>query len=291
MKTHEDLAFYEGAHAGPIAIPHRGGDGANEISADGNIVDKQNTMAAFRSAARALVEHGLPQYAETDLTTTNDDALLALHGSGTPRQRLVTTLEIPTRSEISRMSAAQVAASVRIGGEKIPRLEEVLEELPEMHIFVDPKTDAAAIALAGMLKVNKRYSDRICVGSFSKQRNQGFADLMGDAKPAMSIALGDSGTLLRLLRQGDRDVIARYCAASYATSGNALWLFGRMKNGRYVEDLQAAGWPVFGHKWLPSTIDESTARKMLEEWHFSGIMANQTELIAGVVATRRAKAK
>lgn len=290
-KTFRDLAFYEGSLGGPIAIPHRGGDAANEILPDGTVADRQNTMKAFKSAVSVLVAHELPQYAETDLTTTRDGVLLAFHGSGTPRQRFITTPNIPARFEIARMDASEVSTKIRAGGEPVPRMEEVMEELPGLHVFVDPKTDKAAIALASMLKRNKQYGDRVCVGSFSERRNKLFADLMGDAKPAMSIALGDSRVLLGLLRQGDRAVIAKYCAESYATSGNAIWHFGRMKHGGYVETLQNAGWPVYGHKWLPSSIDTATVNSMLDRMHFDGVMANQTEVIAAAVAARRKSLK
>ena len=276
----KQLAFYDPLTSlEGVAIPHRGGDGAN----NGGIVDKQNTIAAFTSAARVLLQYQLPLYAETDITTTAGGELIVCHGSGTPRQRLVTTPEIPTRWEMSRMTLSEINESVRIGGELVPTLSEVLEAVPDMKFFVDPKSDGAAKMLVDYLKRNPAVLKRVCVGSFSEHRNQMFAEAMGDNRPAMTLALGGAAKLLYLLHRDDTDAIPGFMGQSYASSATALHYFRHMRRGEYLRRVQELGLPVFGHVWLPSSLTMEHALSLAS--CYDGVMANQTEIIAKAVAS------
>jgi glycerophosphoryl diester phosphodiesterase len=54
-------------------------------------------------------------------------------------------------------------------GVKITRLEEMLQKLPDMKFFIDPKTDQVVLPLAKLLK-NTGARERVSVGSFSYDR-------------------------------------------------------------------------------------------------------------------------
>lgn len=173
MRKADSLPFYEPLGARPVAIAHRGGNAANVIDprTGKTIADKQNTLAAFESAAKL----GFP-YIETDVATTVDGELVTFHGSGTPRQKYWTTPEIPKPRVIDGMTFAQTR-EILIGGEQIPILAEALASFPEMRFFVDPKTSRSVEALARVLAETNAY-DRVCVGAFSEKRNREFAEKM-----------------------------------------------------------------------------------------------------------------
>lgn len=272
------IAFYEPmADLRGVAIPHRGGDGANSEG-----IDKQNTVAAFCSAAQTLSRYGLPPYAEIDLSVTEDGEIVVIHGSGTPRQRFATTPEIPTRREISHMTLSEVQKFVRVGNEPVPTFNQALEAVPGMKFFVDPKNDSTAKVLIKYLLNNPAALERVCVGSFSERRNQMFAEVMGDKRPAMTLALGGAATLLRLLSRGDTEVVSNFIGQSYASSATALQYFRHMRGGEYLDQIREQ-LPVFGHVWLPSKLTREHALRLTS--CYDGIMANQTEIIAEVVAS------
>jgi glycerophosphoryl diester phosphodiesterase len=134
-------------HDGPIALAHRGG------SLDG----LENSMAAF---ARA-VELGY-RYVETDVHTTADGVLVALHDATLDRvtDRTGAVAALPWRE----VRAARIA-----GVEPIPLLADILHGWPDLRVNVDPKSDAAVGPLVDVVH-RAGAVDRVCVGSFSDRR-------------------------------------------------------------------------------------------------------------------------
>ncbi len=105
---------------GPIAVAHRGGDAAG--------AEKENSLAAFDSAQQVGYIYG-----ETDTIATADGKALAFHGSKNKRKEAKTG--IPTRERLQSMTYQEIADSVRIGGEPVPLLEELLVTFPEMRFY------------------------------------------------------------------------------------------------------------------------------------------------------------
>jgi len=137
----------------PIAIAHRGGDGAGE--------DQENTLAAFRAASKLGYEYG-----ETDVILTADGQVAAIHGS---RNWLQTQFNgHPPRRALQKMTLKDIQSHAA-EGIKITSLLELLEKLPEMKFLIDPKTDQVVLPLAKLLK-NLDAFDRVCVGSFNYDR-------------------------------------------------------------------------------------------------------------------------
>jgi glycerophosphoryl diester phosphodiesterase len=145
--------FWKGFR-GPVAVAHRGGDGAG--------TEKENSLAAFRAAYKLGY-----RWFETDVVATKDRKLLAIHGRG---YQLKPNKDLPPRSAIRWMKYSDFAQKVKIGGEKVPLLEEILDEFPDIKIFVDPKTFRSVPALIKVLSSRPQDIDRICIGAFSKMR-------------------------------------------------------------------------------------------------------------------------
>jgi glycerophosphoryl diester phosphodiesterase len=155
-------------HRGPIAFAHRG---AHDLPTIG-----ENTMAAF---ARA-VELGY-RYVETDVHTTSDGVLLAFHDDRLDRvtDRSGKIAELPWR----------VVGEARVGGEPIPRLEDLLGSFPDLRINIDPKHDASVEPLVEVLRRTDAV-DRVCIGSFSDRR---IATLRAQLGPRLCTSLGPRG--------------------------------------------------------------------------------------------------
>lgn len=138
----------------PIAVAHRGGDGAG--------IEKENSIKAFRAA----YDLGY-RWFETDVVATKDKALLAIHGRG---YQLHPNKDLPSRTKIGRMKLQKVHINIKIGGEKVPLLEELLDEFTDVKFFVDPKTFGSVAPLIKLLSSRPSDVERVCIGSFSKMR-------------------------------------------------------------------------------------------------------------------------
>lgn len=116
-------------------------------------------MAAFRAAI------GLGyQYLETDVHTTSDGVVLLFHDD---------TLDRVTdgRGKVSGLSAAE-AAKARIGGtEPIPRLDELLAELPDVRLNLDVKDWNSVASIAAVIEEHQAHH-RVLVTSFSDRRRR-----------------------------------------------------------------------------------------------------------------------
>ncbi|WP_240721329.1 glycerophosphodiester phosphodiesterase [Pseudarthrobacter sp. NamE5] len=147
------LPFFDNSAGGgsplPIAMAHRG------FSGEG----LENSMAAFRAAV------GLGyRYLETDVHTTSDGVVLLFHDD---------TLDRVTdgRGKVSGLPAAE-AAKARIGGsEPIPRLDELLAELPDVRLNLDVKDWNSVASIAAVIE-ERQVHHRVLVTSFSDRRRR-----------------------------------------------------------------------------------------------------------------------
>ncbi|WP_198427054.1 hypothetical protein, partial [Acinetobacter baumannii] len=69
------------------------------------------------------------------------------------------------------MSWREVARARIAGTESVPRLEDLLEEWPQLRVNIDIKTPGAIVPLVRVIE-RTRAHDRWCVTSFSDQRRQ-----------------------------------------------------------------------------------------------------------------------
>ena len=183
-KLASDYPFYD--ISGPIAIVHRGGDAAG--------AEKENSMAAFESAYRAGIIYG-----ETDTVATIDGIPLAFHGSRS--EKVAAKTGLPLRSLIESMTYDEVVEKIKIGGEPMPLIEELLTTFPEMRFFIDPKTPKAVDPNAKIIE-RLHAQDRVSIGAFSYKRTQETAELLGGQRDVCTsvAALG----VIALLGLGSR---------------------------------------------------------------------------------------
>jgi glycerophosphoryl diester phosphodiesterase len=167
----------------PLAIAHRGGDGAGQ--------GKRNTMAAFRAAGR--LGYG---YFETDVINTKDGQVIIAHGALNPlTARLRDTFSCKT---LQSLTYAEIKASLRVSGEKIPLLEDLLRAFPNGRFLIDPKTDEVMAPLAELL-IKLKVLDRVCVGSFRYGRVKHMNSLL-KSKAATGLIIGRNNWLKYLPR-------------------------------------------------------------------------------------------
>jgi glycerophosphoryl diester phosphodiesterase len=140
----------------PIASAHRGG--AAEAERAGML---ENSMPAYRRVA----DLGY-RYIELDVRATSDGEVYTWHGQGAERA-----------DKRRPLKKADIEA-IRVNGERaIPRLDEVLEELPDMRFQIDPKHWPAVEPLAETIIASLAF-DRVSVGAFSQRRTEQVAQII-----------------------------------------------------------------------------------------------------------------
>ena len=157
----------------PIAIAHRGGDGAGE--------DQENTLAAFVAAQKLGYEYG-----ETDVILTADGQVAAIHGSRNWLQAYYSGH--PPRRALQKLTLKEIKSHAD-DGVRITTLNEILAKLPSMRFFIDPKTDQVVLPLAKLIK-DAGAQWRVCVGSFSYDRVVHFKKIIKDERVQTSFIIG-----------------------------------------------------------------------------------------------------
>ncbi len=238
-------------HPGPLAFAHRGG--AAECP--------ENTMLSFESALRLGY-----RYLETDVRATSDGVLLAFHDEVLDRvtDRTGTLCELPW-SEVRQ---------ARIEGERIPRLEEVLDAWPDVRVNIDAKDDAAVQPLVDVIERTGAH-DRVCVAAFVDARLRLFRRLTGGR---VCTAMGPRA-------------IARLRGASYRApmgpfAGGCVQVplyHGRIRivDRRFVAAAHRRG--IHVHVW---TIDEPEQMERLLDMGVDGIMTDRPSTLRQVLERR-----
>ncbi len=238
---------------GPIAIAHRGGDAAGP--------EEENSLAAFDSAHQAGYVYG-----ETDTIATADNKALAFHGSKNERKARKTGL--PTRKQLQSMTYQEIADSVRIGGEPVPLLEELLVTFPDMRFFIDAKTDEAVRPLTEL--VNKlNVKDRVSLGSFKPDRVRAVRELLG----------GQPDVCTNLIGYGDLALKAAGLVPFQEALGvDGIHLKHYFGTKNIIERAHERGIHVL--LWTPKS-ERAIERGLVNGAH--GVIADRTELLKQVV--------
>ncbi len=238
---------------GPIAFAHRGG--AEEFP--------ENTMRAFRHAVELGYTH-----VETDVHATADGVAVAFHDDSLDR---VTD----GRGVVSDLEWSQVRRALVAGTDPILRLDELLEELPDTRINIDPKSDAAVEPLVEVLRRTGAV-ERVCVCSFSDRRTRRVRDRIG---ASLCVGAGPRG-IARLLAASARvpaPASFDFHAAQVPVRSKGLTLV----RPAVLDVAHRHGIAV--HVW---TIDEPAEMHRLLDMGVDGIMTDRPSVLRRVMIER-----
>ena len=238
---------------GPIAFAHRGG--AEEFP--------ENTLRAFRHA----VEMGFT-HVETDVHATADGVAVAFHDNSL--DRVTDGHGVLGDLEWSRVKRALVA-----GTDPVLRLDELLEELPDTRINIDPKSDAAVGPLVEVLRRSGAV-ERVCVCSFSDRRTAQVRDRIG---ASLCVGAGPRG-IARLLAASARapwPASFDFQAAQVPVRSKGLTLV----RPAVLDAAHRHGVAV--HVW---TIDEPAEMGRLLDMGVDGVMTDRPSVLRRVMIER-----
>lgn len=256
----------------PAALAHRG------FSREG----AENTLEAFRAARDLGYE-----WVETDVNTTRDGVVVAFHDG---------TLErvTGTSGDVSALTWEQIRQERVAGAGCIPRLADLLVELPELKLNIDVKDEASVAALPVLLH-QLGAVDRVRVTSFSERRRRRtlrrLRALAGRTAPTSS---GQGGMRLLLVCSrlgGPGWRVARRLAAPWIEPFDTVQIprRHRTRGGAEVE-LVTPGFLDFAHRhgiavhvW---TVNDTAEMTELLDLGVDGIITDRADLLAELLAGR-----
>jgi glycerophosphoryl diester phosphodiesterase len=254
--TDANLAFLD--WPGPIAFAHQGGAAEHP----------ENSLAAFE----AVVAMGY-RYVETDVHVTRDGTVVVMHDPSLDRTTDRT-------GAIQELSAAEVTGA-RIGGsEPVPTLVDVLDALPDTRFNLDPKTDGVVDPLIDVIR-RTGVIDRVCVTSFSDQRNRRIRGALG---PRLCTGTGVAETTRLWV---GAHVPLTPVARTLAPHGAACAQVPLDRRGvplvsdRFVRFAHALGLVV--HVW---TIDDAAEMARLLDLGVDGIMTDRPSVLRDLLMSR-----
>lgn len=146
MQVRQDSVAYLD-HPAPLAIAHRGGTERHT----------ENSLEAFEDAYRLGI-----RYMETDVHLTADGVVVAFHD---PTLDRVFGYDV----EIASLDWASLAELRLPCGAHIPRLEDLLNALPDARFNIDMKSDLVVAPLFELI-CKMGVIDRVCLASFYDHR-------------------------------------------------------------------------------------------------------------------------
>ena len=242
---------------GPVlAFAHRGG------ARHPDLLGRENTMAAF-THAWALGY----RYLETDVHLTSDGVLVAFHDALLDR----------VSDGVGTIAGLDTAAlaRVRVGGEEVPTLAELVEAFPEASFNLDLKADAAVEPLAAFV-LERGLQDRVLVGSFSWRRLHLFRALVGPRVPTSASPAEVAAYAVLPGRLAHR-LAPRVAALQVPHRVRFL----PVTTAGLVRRAHAAG--VHVHVW---TVDDPDEMRALLDRGVDGLMTDRTEVLVSVLSER-----
>lgn len=237
-------------HPRPIAFAHRGGTEAAP----------ENTMAAFEAAVRLGY-----RYLETDVHPTKDGVLVAFHDDRLDRVS-------DQRGAIADRTWTEIAQVELMGGQRIPRLDDLLAAWGDVRFNIDPKSDASAKLLPGVFARVGVGLDRVCIGSFSDRRLE---RLRAELGPDLCTSMGPREVVrLRLAALSiPTGPFAARCAQVPVWYGPIPVVDRRFVEAARSRDLQV-------HVW---TVNEEREMEQLIRLGVDGIITDRPSLLKEVL--------
>ncbi|ACJ00256.1 glycerophosphoryl diester phosphodiesterase, putative [Rhodospirillum centenum SW] len=237
----------------PVAFAHRGG----------GLEAPENTLAAFAHAAALGYRH-----IETDVHATRDGVLLVFHDD--TLERLTGLPGRPAEHDWAGLRSARILGA----GEGIPLFDALLESFPGVRFNIDPKTDAAADALADALERHAAF-DRVCVGSFSGAR---LARLRRRFGPRLCTSAGPA-EVARAWLSGRGLPVGPTAPHCYQIPVRQYGV--ELVTPAFLRAARSRGQPV--HVW---TIDDPAEMERLLDLGVDGIMTDRPTLLKQVMQRR-----
>lgn len=238
---------------GFLAFAHRGG--ALEMP--------ENTMAAFAHA----VGMGY-QYLELDVRATSDGRAVVFHDRRLDRVTDAT-------GAIGDLTWAELARVRVAAREPIPRIEEVFDAWPHVHVNIDAKDDAVLGPLVSILR-RPGLLDRVCAGGFSQKRVFRLRAALG---PGLCTAFGPMDVLRLRLASWLGLPPGRFAAAcaQVPVSANGIGIV----TPRFLAAARGAGVPV--HVW---TVDDGAEMRRLIDLGVQGLMTDRPAVLKAELTAR-----
>jgi glycerophosphoryl diester phosphodiesterase len=230
-----------------------------------DLAGMENSLSGFRRASAEGY-----RYLETDVRATSDGVVVVHHDA---------TLDRTT--DLTGPVAAQPWSAVsraRVGGrEKITRLADLLEELPDALLNIDVKADSAVEPVLAVLR-RAGAMGRVCLASFSdtrlaRLRRLGGPDLLTSMGPRSVGALWMAGRV-PVAGAAVRGALAQVPA----TSGRL-----RVVDERFVRAAHRRGHEV--HVW---TVDDAPEMARLLDLGVDGLVTDRPDVLREVLRERSA---
>lgn len=249
----------------PVAIAHRGS----------RVLWPENTDTSFQGAYDLGYRHF-----ETDLHLTADGVVVCFHDPTVDRTTEATgRVEDFTLAELQALDPGHRHATAdgytfRDGGSRVPTLEWLLTNFPDVSVVVDLKCDGLGEPLAALMDDLEAH-DRLIVGSFSEIRISEIKELTD-----MRVPVSCGPTLARLWVLASR--MGRGAGGEIA----ALQLPTRMRGVRVVDEklvdaAHDAGLQV--HAW---TVNERFEMNRLLDIGVDGLITDRPDRLKEVMLER-----
>ena len=204
----------------------------------------ENTIEAFKEAAILGF-----QYIESDLRRTKDGKIITFHD---PRMQRITG----SRANINEMTLANIRMQRLPKKERIPTLDELLEEFPETFFNLDLKVSGMVAEVLKKLKTHNA-EDRVCLGSFSSNTIREINSM----NPKINTSMGQSQVALFRFFNIKND--------SNAIQIPVKWMGIKVLTKEFLNTCHENGLKV--HVW---TINEETSMQNLINMGVDGIMTD-----------------
>lgn len=237
----------------PLAFAHRGGSGTA-----GNI-GIENSLAAFAHA----YELGY-RYLETDVRTSSDGAVYAIHDEALDRLT-------GSADAVAALTAEALDQQRLDQREPFARLEALYDAFPDARLNIDVKSDDAVEATCAIVAA-AGAADRTCLSSFSHARLVRIRQILPDV--ATSASAREVACVKFLPR-----VLLRPKAVCLQVPARRGRL--RVVTPRLVRKAHALGLQV--HVW---TIDDADEMHQLLDLGVDGIITDRTDVLKDVLVTR-----
>jgi glycerophosphoryl diester phosphodiesterase len=208
------------------------------------------------------------EYLETDVRITADGVCLAFHDAALAR---ITGAE----GKIANLTLAGVRR-LGIGGESIPRIEDLLDAFPDARFVMDLKDSRALAPLIGLLR-HRGDIDRVALAG---ARDRWLTAARTMAGGALSTALGWESTT-RLVMGARAGRLPRGLAR--AEFVHVPWRLGRATV--FSERLVMMAHEL-GLKVMVWTVDDPSTMHHLLDRGVDGIISNRPDVLCDVIAGR-----